>query len=113
MVHTSFQFGPEVGIVNLARLEVYLILECGPLTDGDLLIELLLAHPVLFLEGEETVHIECDVREGDYIRTVPGILAMEGVYRETHLLPGLAERDIGTELVLQCLIDIVSIVSVV
>ena len=73
-------YGLEIG-----HLETQLVLESGAVTQGELLIELFLAHAVLLLERIETADGEGDVRQGEGVGTVPGVLVVKHVHGEIEL----------------------------
>ena len=65
--HAVLEFVREFLVlqVEFRGLEVDLVLQCGIVGKADLLVELLLAHTVLFLERVDRAHGEGHVRQGE------------------------------------------------
>ena len=88
-------------ILHIPQLEVDAVLEGSGVTEGNLLIELLLAHAVLLLEGVETRDGESDVGQGKGVAGVPGVLVVQGVHAQVELaVPVVRVGNGGTHLVL-------------
>ena len=75
-------------------LEIDLILECRVVSEGYFFIKFFLADTILLLEGIERMDRKGDVRQGNGITRITGILAVEGVDREVILsVPVMGIRD--------------------
>ena len=66
-------------VLHVPHLEIEAVLEGGRITEGNLLIGFLLAHTVLLLEGIEARDGESDVRQGEGIAGVTGVLVVQGI----------------------------------
>ena len=92
--HSVLELIPESRLVELRCLEIYPVLESGVITERELLVELLLADPVLSLERVEAVYRECHVRQGERVRAVLRVLIVQGIDGQVHLsIPVLRVRD--------------------
>ena len=88
-------------ILHISQLEVDAVLEGSGVTEGNLLIELLLAHAVLLLERVEASDGEGDIGQSEGIAGVPGVLVVQGIHAQVELaVPVVRVGDGGTHLVL-------------
>ena len=79
MRHAVLEPVQEALLPELRGLEVDLVLKRCIVSKGYLLVRLFLTHADLFLERIERAHRERHIRQGKGVRTVPGVLAMQGV----------------------------------
>ena len=101
-------------VLDFPQFEINPVLERGVVTKGYLLIEPFLTHPLLALEGIETVHGEGDVGEGEGITGVARVLVVHGVHAQVELaVPVMRIGDGGSNLVLLGLLDRRGVVAVV
>ena len=81
-------------VLHIAHLKAELVLQGCAVAEGNLLVELLLAHAVLLLEGVETRHGEGDIGQGEGVAGVPGILVVQEVQRQIEFsVPVVSIRD--------------------
>ena len=114
MGHAVLELVKKTILSEFARLEVDLVLQSGIVTEGDLFPGLFLAHPVFLLERIEGADGRGDIRQGESVGGIPGVVAVQGVDREIHLASEIAGKGDGRgNLVLQGLVYRVGIVLAV
>ena len=84
-IHLIGAVGIVHEVLHVPHLEIEAVLEGGRITEGNLLVGFLLAHAVLLLERIETRHGEGNVRQGEGVAGVTGILVVQGVQRQAYL----------------------------
>ena len=87
MLHTVVQLvdKTEVLLVKVGQFEVDAVLQGGIVRERDLFVDAFLPDTVFLLERIEPTHGEGYIREGDGVRTVAGVLVVEGVDGEVEL----------------------------
>ena len=65
MGHYVLEFVHESVFHKFRGLEIHLVLQRGVITEGELLIELLLTYTILSLERVKSLYRECDVRQSE------------------------------------------------
>ena len=92
--HSVLELVQKSRLVELGSLEIHLVLYRGAVAERKLFVKLFLADPVFSFERVEPAHGKGEVRQGERIRTVYGVLAVQGIDGQVHLsVPVLRVRN--------------------